>query len=100
MAQIGQMIINSQNIDTVKPVSGKILSFSIQALPGCKIWIDNSEITLGPAGLFNVDIPVTKIAVSTEEDDTNKSLLSGANTQMVIDYIYEDETSGGEQTDG
>lgn len=29
MAQIGQMIINSQNIDTVKPVSGKILSFSI-----------------------------------------------------------------------
>lgn len=101
--QIGQRIIKGSDLpETIS--KNNIQSFSVQALPGCVIQIDGSEITLGPAGLLNVDIPVREIVVpigkkDIPEDKTNESLLTGANTQMVIDYIYEDN-SGGEQTDG
>lgn len=94
--QIGQKIISADSFNENKDIviSNKIQSFSIQALPGCKVAIDKVKdkddnfIMLGPAGLLNVDIPVSNITIPQVP---NQGLLTGANTFMVIDYIYEDK---------
>lgn len=92
--QIAQEIITGADLDSGNiKITNNIQLFSIQALPGCVVTIDNSSITLGPAGLLNVNIPVNSIVIPQEP---NRNLLLGSNTQMVIDYIYE-STSGGEQ---
>lgn len=88
--QIGQEIISDGNLNSDYLVAStkKIQSFSIQALPGCVVKIDGNSIMLGPAGLLNVDLAVKNITIPK---DPNQGLLAGANTFMIIDYIYEDK---------
>lgn len=92
---IGQTVITSSTpISNNILYGGKVIKFSIYALPGCTFKINNEEniITINNTGLFNFSLPENlyeNASISTINITPNtQQLLAAAGAKAVIDFVY------------
>ena len=92
---IGQTVITgATNISNNLLFGGKVVKFSIYALPGCTFWIDatNNIITINNTGLFNFSLPESLYETASigaiKMTQTTSDLLAAAGAKAVIDFVY------------
>lgn len=78
---------------TAFPRTYPVTRFSVQTLPGTKIFINSSllPIVIGTTGIYELDVEGLSNISSIQFDNTSLQVIAKAGKTIIIDYVYETE---------